>query len=349
MDLLEFLKKKSSHSQSYSQNDLIINNSSYNPLHSLSTSYKKESKEEFILKLEQDLNFKMQKKEHFDFLVKLMLCDKKHSSARYKHPFIEIRLSKYNSKKILEDHSKFLISKLLNKLDLKKSKFPSISHKNSTHEFIKSIQRGYFYVANYKINLVVNSTKTVIKIEKNTNRKYFNELDKESNEKLNEITVSLPNINRIKNIFLLKDNSEIYIQNLKGEELSLLKKVEHQVAKCLCSYFQKFIQDKVIELNLKTLKSPLNEISLNYVHSKWGHCTSKNDIMLHISLLNSNLNVFEYVIYHELAHTIEKNHSQTYWKICNSLTPHTIDARNYLKNSPPILFMEHPNLEIKLY
>ena len=342
MDLLQFFKKKP-----HSKNNLTSqSSSSSNLLHTISITNRRESKEEFISKLEQHLNSKLQKGEK-NYFVKLILCDKKHASARYKHPYIEIRLSKYSSKKILQEHSELLISKLSNKLHKKQSQFGAHSHKNSTHECIKSIQRGYFYVANCRVNLLLNSTKTIVKIEKNKNYEAYNQIN--NGNEIKNVTLSLPNIDIIVNIFSLQDNIDIYIQNLKQEDISKFKKIEQQIAKCLCSYFKIFIEKKVRELNSKTLKSPLNKISFNYVHSKWGHCTSKNDIMLHISLLNSNLNVFEYVIYHELAHTIEKNHSQAYWKICNSLTPHTKYSRNYLKNSPPILFMEYPNLEIKLY
>lgn len=341
MDLLQFFKKKSS----YKNSNLISQNSSpSNSLYSISTGNKRESKEEFISKLEQFLNTKLQEQDN-QFLVKLILCDKKHSSARYKHPFIEVRLSKHSSKKILQEHSELLISKLSKKLIKKQSQLNSISHKNSTHEFIKSIQRGYFYVANYKINLILNNTRTVVKIEENKN--YENCLNTNSNSsELKNVTISIPKIDITSNLFLSKDNIHIFIKKLEEETILKLKKIEQQVAKCLCLYFEKQIADIIRKLNSKTLNSSLRNISLNYVQSKWGHCTSKNDIMIHVSLLNSQLKVFEYVIYHELAHTIEKNHSQKYWKVCNSLTPNTKYAREYLKNSPPVLFIEHPNLEI---
>ncbi|MCH8520263.1 MAG: M48 family metallopeptidase [Nanoarchaeota archaeon] len=356
MSLLNFFSKKNtpfedSPSSISKDTSRIISNNNNN--------LRLNSKKEFVKELENKLNKKLQleslnkniKQENTinnKILVKLMLCDKKNSSARYKHPYIELRLPKHVSKKILEEHSNTLVVKLYDKIN-KKNQKPNVVYKNSTQELLNSIQRGYFYIESFRVNLILNKTKTITKVENDN-----------FSQKI--ITISLPKIELVQNLFnsnnynysensnyyncSFQSNSEKILINEYDElEIKKIKKIEQQIAKILCVYFKELVEVKVNSLNLTTLQSTLKSIDLNYVNSKWGHCSSKNDIMIHISLLNAPKEVFEYVIYHELAHTIHKNHSSSYWRVCNSLTPYTKHSKSYLKNSPPILFNEHPNTQ----
>lgn len=47
--------------------------------------------------------------------------------------------------------------------------------------------------------------------------------------------------------------------------------------------------------------------------SRWGSCSSQNNINLNIHLLNLPAHLRDYVILHELAHTEHKNHSKHFW------------------------------------
>ena len=61
--------------------------------------------------------------------------------------------------------------------------------------------------------------------------------------------------------------------------------------------------------------------SVKSLHSKWGSCSSENDIVLSIYLLQLPWETIDYVILHELNHTVHHNHSQAFWNQLAAVCP----------------------------
>lgn len=83
----------------------------------------------------------------------------------------------------------------------------------------------------------------------------------------------------------------------------------------------------------KKLGTPVKKISAKDTTSRWGSCNSAKNISLSWRLMLAPYEVMEYVIAHEVAHLVELNHSEKFWKIVNTLTPNTTQAQKWLKNN----------------
>ncbi|MFC1930119.1 M48 family metallopeptidase [Chloroflexota bacterium] len=56
-----------------------------------------------------------------------------------------------------------------------------------------------------------------------------------------------------------------------------------------------------------------NRVFIRNQKTRWGSCSSKNNISLNMKLVKLPDELIGYVILHELAHTRRKDHSKAFW------------------------------------
>jgi len=63
-----------------------------------------------------------------------------------------------------------------------------------------------------------------------------------------------------------------------------------------------------------------HKVTIRNTSSRWGSCSSLKHISLNLHLMRIPLHLREYVILHELCHTIEMNHGRAFWELLNRCT-----------------------------
>lgn len=62
-----------------------------------------------------------------------------------------------------------------------------------------------------------------------------------------------------------------------------------------------------------------NKVFIKNAKTLWGSCSAKNNINLNLHLMRLPDYLIDYVIIHELCHTVEKNHGKRFWALMDSL------------------------------
>lgn len=62
-----------------------------------------------------------------------------------------------------------------------------------------------------------------------------------------------------------------------------------------------------------------NKLALRNSKTRWGSCSFDNNINLNIHLMKLPDELIDYVILHELTHTVHKNHSKDFWDFLSNL------------------------------
>lgn len=72
-------------------------------------------------------------------------------------------------------------------------------------------------------------------------------------------------------------------------------------------------------------------ISIRQQATRWGSCSSRGNLNFNWTLILTPEPLQDYVVVHELAHRLEMNHSDRFWKIVESQIPDYRERRNLLK------------------
>jgi len=137
---------------------------------------------------------------------------------------------------------------------------------------------------------------------------------------------------------------------IKGQELIINIPAPYHIENPMVQNFIKDMVVKILKLEaLEYLPQRLKQLAdkrgfnfkkvrIKHLKSKWGSCSYTNNINLNLHLMQLPDPLIDLVLYHELVHTIEKNHQQGFWNLLGNIYPNARLMDRELKTYPVILF-----------
>jgi predicted metal-dependent hydrolase len=120
------------------------------------------------------------------------------------------------------------------------------------------------------------------------------------------------------------DNGKLAMENsvkLSGGEILINCNDKSKVRNIVEDWYRNKAKEKLEEIarpiiNTFIQKHKLSivnyQLSIQYMHTRWGSCTPKGKIILNPELIKAPRPCIEYVIIHELCHLVHHNHTQKF-------------------------------------
>jgi hypothetical protein len=127
-----------------------------------------------------------------------------------------------------------------------------------------------------------------------------------------------------------KTNENIIIQIPEEDQLESLiiqEKIRKFILETWREEAKEILSKKIDELATRH-NLIYNGIRIKNMKTRWGSCSKKNIINLNLHLIRLPDHLRDYILLHELVHTVHKNHGREFWKMLNDLT---IDAKKLSK------------------
>lgn len=81
------------------------------------------------------------------------------------------------------------------------------------------------------------------------------------------------------------------------------------------------------------------KVGITSARTRWGSCSANGSLNFSWRLILAPLEAVDYVVLHELVHTVFHNHSKRFWKRVETIMPDYKECRRWLRKNGPQLML----------
>ena len=111
---------------------------------------------------------------------------------------------------------------------------------------------------------------------------------------------------------------------LKNGYFLLRKKDESKAKKLFIEFYKKKGLQKIVE-RVERYQKRINvnpkQIRIMELKNRWASCSEKGNLNFHWKCIMAPLDVLNYIVVHELAHLVYKNHTKAFWNEIDKMIP----------------------------
>ena len=119
-------------------------------------------------------------------------------------------------------------------------------------------------------------------------------------------------------------------ESFTPENIKQQNYIEKRILNAMSELAENQLLPRLLKISEQT-KINFNQAYVKKLHSRWGSCDQSKNIVLNIFLTQIPNDLVDYVIVHELMHTIHLNHSKDFWADVGKFLPSYKELRKDLK------------------
>ncbi len=225
---------------------------------------------------------------------------------------------------------KFINDSEFGQIEIRRVRSDSISLRPSTDG--RLIARLPYSVPVREVTNLINQRRAELRhsLKANDNQKTFNDGDQIGKSHRLAVTIGPRALVQVKglaiNIIIRADTTPADRQQL----------IRDGVAKALRKEAKAYLPRRLYFLSVRT-GLHYERVQFTHAKSRWGSCSSTGTISLNIMLMTLPQELIDYVLLHELTHTIHMDHSPEFWKALESVCKNAKLKKRQLKSYSPYL------------
>ncbi len=133
---------------------------------------------------------------------------------------------------------------------------------------------------------------------------------------------------------IVKDQKRIL--TLAGDRFLLAESAQENAESTFTRWYRdqaRQILNERVEYYARQNGLQYKKIGLTSARTRWGSCSASGALNFSWRLIQAPMDVVDYVVVHELVHTVHHNHSRRFWKKVEQVMPDYLDHRKWLRKN----------------